>query len=243
MEKRDYKDSVINKMENYFDELWEHDFSESPQNNLSQYEKEKGKEKRKEFNRKLNKVKKKKPHFFGTDFNWDKKTFPVKNISFIHNPIERLNKEPKILYDIIELMENSEKSIFLQSPYIVPINDMLENLNLDNINVDVRLLTNSKASTPSYFATSGYIKYRKELADFAELHEYQKPGTIHAKTYVFDSRINVVGSFNLDPRSTYLSTESMVVIDSKELAIDILPARSFSTHERGFLQRYRKVTR
>jgi len=50
------------------------------------------------------------------------------------------------------------------------------------------------------------------------LYEYYGEGTIHAKSYIFDQRISMIGSFNLDPRSAFLSTESMVVIDSIPIA-------------------------
>ena len=33
-------------------------------------------------------------------------------------------------------------------------------------------------------------------------------------SYIFDQRTSIIGSFNLDPRSAFLSTESVVVIDS-----------------------------
>lgn len=37
------------------------------------------------------------------------------------------------------------------------------------------------------------------------------------KTVLIDERLSVVGSYNLDVRSTYLDTELMLVIDSKKL--------------------------
>ena len=54
--------------------------------------------------------------------------------------------------------------------------------------------------------------------DNVNLYEYQGDGSLHSKAYIIDERISVVGSYNLDPRSTYLSTESVLVIDSKEFA-------------------------
>ena len=37
------------------------------------------------------------------------------------------------------------------------------------------------------------------------------------KAVLIDERLSVVGSYNLDIRSTYLDTELMLVIDSKKL--------------------------
>ncbi|MCX4315141.1 MAG: phospholipase D-like domain-containing protein, partial [Lachnospiraceae bacterium] len=39
----------------------------------------------------------------------------------------------------------------------------------------------------------------------------------HTKTILIDDRISIVGSYNLDMRSTYLNTELMLVIDCEEL--------------------------
>ncbi|HZJ76986.1 MAG TPA: phospholipase D-like domain-containing protein, partial [Oscillospiraceae bacterium] len=41
--------------------------------------------------------------------------------------------------------------------------------------------------------------------------------SIHSKAFVIDKEIAVIGSFNLDSRSAFLSTESMLVIHSPEL--------------------------
>ena len=40
---------------------------------------------------------------------------------------------------------------------------------------------------------------------------------VHTKAVLIDDRLSVVGSYNLDMRSTYLDTELMLVIDSQEL--------------------------
>ena len=40
---------------------------------------------------------------------------------------------------------------------------------------------------------------------------------VHTKAVLIDERLSVVGSYNLDMRSTYLDTELMLVIDSEKL--------------------------
>ena len=46
----------------------------------------------------------------------------------------------------------------------------------------------------------------------------QTEGTIHAKYAVFDRRISFVGSYNMDPRSRKLNSESAVVFENEELS-------------------------
>ena len=49
----------------------------------------------------------------------------------------------------------------------------------------------------------------------------QTEGTIHAKYAVFDRRYALVGSYNLDPRSEKLNSETAVVFESKALATNL----------------------
>ena len=58
--------------------------------------------------------------------------------------------------------------------------------------------------------------------------------SLHAKTFAIDGKRIFVGSFNLDPRSAALNTESGLVIDSPAMAghitaafADQLPKRSY----------------
>lgn len=51
----------------------------------------------------------------------------------------------------------------------------------------------------------------------AAVYEYQQVESIHGKSLILDDRISAVGSFNLDERSAYIDTETMLVIDSPEL--------------------------
>lgn len=137
----------------------------------------------------------------------------------VTNPIKRLNKEPLILQQIIAFSDEAKEEVLLQSPYIIPNRQMRSYLENKNNEADFYYLTNSVNSSPNYFALAGYLKYRPLIATQSKsLFEYEGEGSIHAKTYIFDRKISMVGSFNLDARSSFLSTESMVVIDSKEVA-------------------------
>jgi phosphatidylserine/phosphatidylglycerophosphate/cardiolipin synthase-like enzyme len=46
----------------------------------------------------------------------------------------------------------------------------------------------------------------------------QTEGTIHAKYAVFDCRVSIVGSYNMDPRSRTLNSESAIVFENKNLS-------------------------
>jgi putative cardiolipin synthase len=114
---------------------------------------------------------------------------------------------------------------------------------LRNRGVHVRILTNSLASTDMPIVHSGYQKYREPmLEDGIELFEVRpvpgkpEPGgsgkshgnasggqfALHAKIFVLDRRWLFVGSMNFDRRSLRLNTELGVLIDSPELARQVL---------------------
>ena len=80
---------------------------------------------------------------------------------------------------------------------------------------------------------AGYAPYRVPLLQRGvELYEFKSqpdqqparlPGSrsrasLHAKAYVIDRQIVVIGSLNLDPRSAYLNTELALVVHSPVLA-------------------------
>ncbi len=217
--------SVIYQMKEYYDALWEHDFSQSPLNELTKKQQNQGEEKVEELRFQVATFRADHKFLFHQEINWLERSLPTNNIRFVHNPIERLNKEPIVWREIASLIENAEQSMYLQSPYVIPTKDMRSYLDETNVTADnIVILTNSLAATPNALAFSGYMSYRKTLAKSGiELYEYQSvKDSLHAKTYIFDQKITAIGTFNLDPRSTFLSTEAMVMIDSEEVAEQIL---------------------
>lgn len=54
-----------------------------------------------------------------------------------------------------------------------------------------------------------------------EIHEYIGDISYHGKSIAIDNRLAIVGSFNMDMRSTYLDTELMLVIDSPEVTQEL----------------------
>ena len=67
-----------------------------------------------------------------------------------------------------------------------------------------------------YKGESGNYLYLSD-PDVYKRQELMNDYPVHTKTVLIDNRLSVVGSYNLDMRSTYLDTELMLVIDSKRL--------------------------
>jgi len=161
--------------------------------------------------------------------------------------------------DLIDALRSAEHSVLIQSPYLILPKGGIELLAaLHKRGVQIRISTNSLASTDNLAAFMGYFRQRPRLLNAGiELYEY-KPHpqiqaelikryprladknpvfAIHAKSMVIDNTRIFIGTFNLDPRSANLNTEVGVLIESQTLAQeltqsierDIRPENSWQT--------------
>ena len=65
-------------------------------------------------------------------------------------------------------------------------------------------------------ASSDYTRNRGKILDTGvSLREYFGDHSSHGKSILVDDRLSIVGSYNLDMRSTYVDTETMLVIDGE----------------------------
>ncbi len=212
------EESVLGEFIDYFDHLWSHDYTVERHTTISKYRQMRADERQQELSEILKKSRGEHPTPFNNHFDWESLTLPTNKVSLISNPVVRLNKPPAILAEIVALAEQAQESLLFQSPYIITDRHTVSYLQ-EEWSADLYLLTNSTYSSPNFFAIAGYLKHRTKLAQRATtLYEYYGEGTIHAKSYIFDQRLSIIGSFNLDPRSAFLSTESVVVIDSPQVA-------------------------
>ena len=129
-----------------------------------------------------------------------------------------------------------DTSLELISPYFVPGDEGVEHLTaIVNQGINVRVITNSLASTDGIMAQSGYARQRYNLLKGGvELYELkpkakskasrslsrssEAKSALHAKTYIFDRKEVYIGSFNFDPRSANINTELGVVCETPDMA-------------------------
>lgn len=210
-------DSVINDIKKYFEKTWNYKYSKPFKNKLSSRQIIKSNlanEKTKLEYMKMKNNYKEKPN----KINWYENTIATERVKFVHNPIGTIYQDPSCLRELLILSSQSKKSIFMQSPYFIPSKRIRSNFDQYDIDLEkTTILTNSYHSSPNLVAISAYSNHRKKiLENNATIYEYQGKNSIHSKTYIFDDHISVVGSFNLDARSSYINCETMIVIDSKE---------------------------
>ena len=133
------------------------------------------------------------------------------------SPLDNENVGENIYLNIIS---RAKKYVYIFTPYLIIDNEMMTALCLAAKNgVDVRIMT---PGTPDkklvFLLTQSY--YRQLLDAGVKIYEYQ-PGFLHAKSFVCDDEIGVVGTINLDYRSLYLHFEDGVWIYKNKVVQDI----------------------
>ena len=147
--------------------------------------------------------------------------------------------------ELVSLVSNAKKSIAIQTPYLITSEETRKFFKEKVAQqVDIKILTNSLASTDNVEAFSGYQRDREELLKtgvrvfefrpdaavrlkIAASELLQKEGHsaifgTHAKTMVIDNQITIISTFNLDPRSANLNTECLAIIDNSKIASSVL---------------------
>ena len=214
-EKAENRDSVVYALRKYMDEIWNGE-------NVTPFPAGKASETEKELAR-LRGISLEIHGTFNeeeiglTDEQYSAMTFPANKVSLITNDTHIYPKEPKVMYAIASILSQAKQDVLLQSPYIVPDRNIMRILEqMGQTKASYRILTNSLASSPNIPAFSAYTAHRDEIIQTgADIYEFQSRHSIHSKTYLADDRMSIVGSCNLDPRSLYIDTELMLVIDSR----------------------------
>jgi cardiolipin synthase len=129
------------------------------------------------------------------------------------------HKEEYIRNAYLKLINNAKKSVYLETPYLVPDGPILESLKISALSgVDVRIIIPGK---PDHFfmnwAASSYIGELLEAG--IKIYSY-KNGFIHSKTIVADATVMSIGTANMDIRSFKLNFEVNAFIYDDRIAKD-----------------------
>jgi putative cardiolipin synthase len=145
------------------------------------------------------------------------------------------NSDKKLIVPISDIILDAKSELILISPYFVPRKVGIKKFReLRERNVEVRILTNSLASTDVAAVHSGYAPARKPLLEMgvrlfevrpdAEVSGTSRSGlkgsraSLHTKGFIVDRRHVFFGSFNFDPRSAHINTEMGIFMETPELA-------------------------
>ena len=136
-------------------------------------------------------------------------------------------------------MGQAEHEMLIVSPYFVPgSRGMALLMHAAGRHVRTTVLTNSLGATDEPLVHAGYAGYRHAMLKLGvKLHELgarlsqksslfanigSSTGRLHAKVLVIDRQRLVIGSMNMDGRSERHNTEIALLIDSPELASEVV---------------------
>lgn len=162
-------------------------------------------------------------------------TLEAGKITLLSNPTHLYGKEPVVFSTITHLIENAKSSVIFHTPYIVLNDYMYDTLKAAGSKVpDIRIMINSVENGDNFFASSDYIRRKKWMAGLGiPIYEYDGGTSYHGKSLVIDDTLSLIGSYNLDLRSTYMDTELMLAIESPDLARQLT----------GYMEEYHKDCR
>jgi putative cardiolipin synthase len=150
---------------------------------------------------------------------------------------------------LLPMVQAAGKSINIISPYFVPGEEVTKALiAAAGAGKQVRILTNSLVANDVAAVHGGYSRYRHPLLKGGVQLWELKPvlgsvsgsslfgssgASLHTKALSTDGQTLFVGSYNVDPRSTWLNTEQGVLVEDKALTTqldEIFAAQTTGAH-------------
>lgn len=130
------------------------------------------------------------------------------------------SEQEEIKYGYIKMINSAKESIYVQTPYFIPDDSILEALKIAALSgVDVRIMVPNKPDHIFvYWATYSYIG--ELIKAGARAYIYEK-GFLHAKTFVIDGEIASVGTANVDIRSFKLNFEVNAFVYDSAVASEL----------------------
>ena len=128
--------------------------------------------------------------------------------------------ETEIKFAYLKMINAAKRSIYIQTPYLVPDESIFEALKTAAVSgVDVRIMIPPVPDHPFVY----WVTYQNlgSLVNYgAKAYIYEK-GFLHSKTIVVDDEAASVGSANFDIRSFELNFECNTFMYDREVAIEL----------------------
>lgn len=155
-------------------------------------------------------------------WNWESLTKETQKVSLLSNPVNAGNKEPWMWYALNQLMKQGEK-VTIYTPYIICGKEMYQDLHqLMQNGTCVDIITNAVSSGANPWGCTDYLNQKENiLKTGANVYEFMGKHSCHTKALLIDNHMTILGSYNMDMRSTYQDTELMLAVDSPELNAEI----------------------
>lgn len=170
-------------------------------------------------------------HRFLLDWNFavgralfnDEKYFPAKDTAG-GSPVQIVSSGPdsneqEIKSMFLKMIYGAEKNIYIQTPYFIPDQPVLEALKTAaRSGIDIKLMIPDRGDHAFvYSANNSFIGHLLESG--ARCYRYNK-GFLHSKTISIDGRILSIGTTNMDVRSFKLNFEINAFIYDHQVAAE-----------------------
>lgn len=204
----------IHQLKAYFESIW--NLKDSKEYECKK-ETEEVKQCLSDLKNRTEKVKKLYPEAY-EEWNWQELTVDTNKVTLLQNPIEAENKEPVMWYTITELMKSGD-DVTVYTPYIICGKEMYEDLTqVCKKTENVEIITNDVSSGANPWGCTDYLNQKEKIwATGVQVYEFMGKHSSHTKAVLIDERMSLVGSYNMDMRSTYQDTELMLAVDSVAL--------------------------
>ncbi len=162
-----------------------------------------------------------KPDDYSVYMPKEEETAPYKSKGFVIPYTDSpLDDEPVGENVYLNIINNAKDYVYITTPYLIIDNEMQTALILAaKSGVDVRIITPHVAD--KWFVHAVTRAHYKKLTKFGvRIYEYT-PGFIHAKNFVSDDTVAVVGTINLDFRSLYLHFECATWMYKTDCILDV----------------------
>lgn len=118
-------------------------------------------------------------------------------------------------------IQSARKSIHIENPYLLPSDAILKALIKKSEEwIEVSIIVPWKNNDTYYTRFASHTFYSPLLAAGVKIYEYQ-PSRMHAKVMSIDDSWSIIGSANLDNRSSKINLEWIVGIYDKEITASI----------------------
>lgn len=212
----------INYLNTYFDSVWNMDVCRTFHGDEALSDHPKVVEQRKLLEERYSCLRKNNAELFDA-YDYGLVTKPIEGVELVTNPTGIYAKEPIVFHTMTELMKEAGEQVDLHTPYIVCNDYMYAKLKevADKVE-NSRLIINSVENGDNIVASSDYLWSKPSVVDIGfDVYEYDGGTSTHGKSIVIDDDISVIGSYNFDLRSSYMDTEMMLVIKSRELTAEL----------------------
>ncbi len=122
--------------------------------------------------------------------------------------------------ELFDITKNVDSSVVIETPYLLPTKRFFGLIKyLQGKQVKISFITNSFCSSDAMVVVGAYDNYKPKFYRLGiPVYEFVDDSYLHAKSAVFDDRLAILGTYNMDPRSAYLNTELVFIFEDMHVA-------------------------